>query len=406
MTAPGQTAAVSAFVDPMIADLGVSRSQVSTAYLVGTLLGAAAMPLVGSALDRYGVRRTMAGVGAVFGGVLLGLSFVTGLVGLTAGFVGIRMMGQGALGLVATTASALWFVRRRGTVVGLVSAVGAAGISLAPVALERLISAEGWRTAWAVEGLLVWAVVLPVALLGMKDRPATLGQVPDGRAAAGEQEHVERGVTRAAAVRSGWFWVVCAAVAVTGMLSTAVGFHQISLLGERGLSPAAAAANFVPQTVAALAATILTGWLVDKVDNRWATVLAMLLLAGGLVWGAHVDPGWSAIGFGLAIGAAGGSIRSLEAASFPRAFGTLHLGSIRGVVALISVGSTAFGPLLFALVQESTGSYRPVLLASAALPLLVALAGLLVRSPGELSAMPADRPGQEQAGDVSRRPAP
>ena len=31
-TAPGQTAGVSAFIDPMIADLGVDRTTLSTAY--------------------------------------------------------------------------------------------------------------------------------------------------------------------------------------------------------------------------------------------------------------------------------------------------------------------------------------------------------------------------------------
>ncbi|MFD3735609.1 hypothetical protein [Streptomyces sp. NPDC058632] len=94
MTAPGQTTGVSVFIDPLIADLGVSRTQVSTAYLTGTLVGACVMPLVGRAIDRHGPRRVTAAVGAAFGTILLALSFVTGLVGLTAGFVGIRMAGE------------------------------------------------------------------------------------------------------------------------------------------------------------------------------------------------------------------------------------------------------------------------------------------------------------------------
>lgn len=60
LTAPGQTAGVSALIDPMLADLSISRTGLSTAYLVGTLTGAATMPLVGRALDTYGIRRTMA----------------------------------------------------------------------------------------------------------------------------------------------------------------------------------------------------------------------------------------------------------------------------------------------------------------------------------------------------------
>jgi MFS family permease len=236
LTAPGQTAGVSVFVDPMIDELGVSRSQLTTAYLAGTLVGAAAMPWVGKALDRFGVRRTMAVIGAVFGSVLLSLSAATGLFGLTAGFVGIRMAGQGALSLTATTAVALWFVRRRGLAVGIVGAVGSAGISLAPFLLERLISATDWRTAWAVEGLVVWALVVPMALLGMRDRPADLGQAPDGRPLPAGSASPDWGVTRAVAMRTGFFWVVTAGVAAAGMLATA-------LASTRSASSASAASR-------------------------------------------------------------------------------------------------------------------------------------------------------------------
>ena len=270
-TAPGQTAAISAFVDPMISDLGISRSAMSTAYLVGTLAGALAMPWFGRVLDRFGVRKAMAGVGLTFGAILISLAAVTSVVGLTAGFVGVRMARQGALGLTATTAAALWFSRRRGTAVGLVGAIGASAISLAPIALERLVADVGWRTTWVVEGLLVWAVVMPVAWL-LRDRPSDVGQHVDGVAPGSDvEDHTVWGVDRRRAMRTGFFWVVTAGVATSGMLSTAVAFHQISLLGERGLSPTEAAANFLPQTVAALLATLATGTLVDRASPRWIT---------------------------------------------------------------------------------------------------------------------------------------
>jgi len=51
LTGPGQTVGVSVFVDHFIADLGLSRSQVSTAYLFGTMTGAFAMPLAGRFID-------------------------------------------------------------------------------------------------------------------------------------------------------------------------------------------------------------------------------------------------------------------------------------------------------------------------------------------------------------------
>ncbi len=165
------------------------------------------------------------------------------------------------------------------------------------------------------------------------------------------------------------------------MLATAVAFHQISLLTARGLSATEAAANFLPQTIAGLGITMGAGILMDRFASRWMIVASMCTLALALAWGVVVGPGWSAIGFGMALGASGSMIRAVEAAALPRAFGTVHLGSIRGLMTSVSVGGSALGPLLFAAVFDTVGSYGPVLLATAAIPIAVAVAALIVREP-------------------------
>nr|WP_230416900.1 MFS transporter [Micromonospora tarapacensis] len=398
MTAPGQTVAVSAFVDPLIADLGISRSAISTAYLIGTLTGAAALPAIGRMIDRHGVRSCMLIIAAVFGAVLIALSTVSGIIGLTAGFVGIRMAGQGALGLAATTVTAHWFRRRRGFALGLVSAVGAAGISLAPLLLERLIAHHGWRTAWFVEGLLVWAIVIPIALLGIRNRPEDIGQQVDGASADSHPagSHVAD-LDHRQALRTPYFWVLCGSVATSGLLTTAVAFHQISLLTERGLTTAAAAANFLPQTLAGLAMTLLVGAIVDRANPRGVLLAAMAGLAAALVWATQVTPGWSALGFGMAIGAASSAIRTAEAALTPRLFGVAHLGAIRGTVTAVNVGSTAFGPVLFALGHDLTGSYNGALLIGTALPLAVGAAALLAPLPAHERGLPQRPQGSAAA---------
>lgn len=384
LTAPGQTPGVSPFIDPVMAELGLSRSAVSTAYLIGTLVGAAAMPSVGRLIDRFGSRVMMAAIGAVFGAVLIGLSMVSGIVGLTAGFVGIRLAGQGALGLTAVMVVAYWFDRRRGTALGVVSAVGAAGITLAPILIERLIAYHDWRTVWLLEGLAVWLIVIPIAVLGIRNRPHLLGQHVDGDPTPVRAGGLGGGATRAVAMRTGYFWVLVAGNVTVGMLVTAVTFHQISMLGERGLTTAQAAANFLPQTAAALAATLLTGVLVDRLDHpRLLIVASMCLLAGALVGATVLTPGWSAMSYGAALGAAMGVMKTVESALTPRLFGTAHLGAIRGVVAATGVAGTAVGPVLFALGQDTTGAYTAVLLASIAAPAVVAVAALLAPLPVE-----------------------
>jgi cyanate permease len=183
------------------------------------------------------------------------------------------------------------------------------------------------------------------------------------------------------ALRTPFFWVVTAGIAAVGLLATAVNFHQVSLLGERGMSAAEAAANFLPQTAANLVGTLVMGVLADRVRSQLLVVASMLLLAGALLAGTLVTPGLLAIGFGLLIGTAGGAMRTIEAATFPRHFGTTHIGAIRGVVTAVSVGATAFGPLLFATLHDATGTYTPALLLSIPLPVTIAIAALFIRPP-------------------------
>jgi MFS family permease len=386
MTGPGQTAGVSVFVDPMMGALELTRSQVSTAYLIGTLTGAVAMPRVGRLIDDRGARIAMGIVGGVFGVVLAAMAGVVGLVTLVLGFTGIRAFGQGGLSLVATTAVAPWFARRRGLAIGVTAAVGSALLSLVPILSAYVIDQIGWRRAWLTLAVLVWAIVLPIALRGLIDRPGDVGQQVDGDPLPSDGaprptlDLAE--LTRAAALREPMFWAVAAAVAATGMIGTGLAFHQIDLLGEQGLSPVQAAANFLPQTGAALTATLLVGSMVDRFAPRWVLAASMALLATAMIAVPFVSPGVTAALYGMAVGAAGSSVRALEAAAFPKLFGIRHLGSIRGVVTAISVASTAFGPLALSLGRDLTGSYVQVLLALLVVPVAVGAFGIVAPAPG------------------------
>ncbi len=388
MTGPGQTVGVSVFVDPMMATLDLTRSQVSTAYLIGTLTGSLLLPRLGKLIDDRGARVAMALVGGLFGVVLAAMAGVVGLITLVLGYTGIRMLGQGALSLVATTAVAPWFQRRRGFAIGVTTAVGSAGLSLIPVLSSRIIELVGWRGAWIALAALVWLVVVPIAVRGMIDRPSDVGQQPDGdaplgaeAAAAADREAAAVSFTRGEAMRTPMFWAVAGAVAATGMIGTGLAFHQISLLGEQGLTPVQAAANFIPQTVAALTTTLLVGSMVDRFAAKWVLLTSMVLLAAAMLMVPLVTPGVIAAVYGAAVGAAGSAARALEAASFPKLFGLAHVGAIRGVITAISVASTAFGPLALSFGRDLTGSYVQVLVLLLAFPIGVSLLGLAAKVP-------------------------
>lgn len=384
MTAPGQTIGVSVFVDPLIADLGIARSTLSTLYLVATLAGALALPVVGRLIDTWGTRWTMTAVASAFGLALLGASRAAGIVTLTLAFIGLRMFGQGSLTLTATTSPAFWFERRRGLAVGVTAAGGQGLMSLAPVALSAVIVAVGWRNAWLLAGAVVLGVLVPLSAVFMRDRPASLGQRRDGdhrgRDVA-EREEPLWGLTRRQAVRTGMFWTVTAAVAANAMIGTGLTFHQISILGQRGFDPAQAAAVFIPMTLVGVAATFGIGWLVDRVAARVIVLLTATSLAAAMVAVQHITPGVGVVLYAAAIGISGGAMRNIEGAVIPEVFGTRHLGDLRGTVMVVTVMSSAFGPLAIAAGEQQLGSYPAVLNVLLVIPAAVTVAALVTRNP-------------------------
>ena len=382
LTGPGQTVGVSAFVDPMIDGLGLTRSQVSGAYLVGTLTGALAMPRVGSVLDQRGTRFAMTVVGGLFGVVLAAMAGVQGVVTLAVGYAGIRMLGQGGLTLIATTSVSYWFERRRGLAVGLVTAVGGAMMPLTPIAMTPLIEVIGWRNAWLVAAAAVLLLVLPIARLGMIDRPEDVGQQVDG---ISDEEAASAaptgGYTRRQAVGTGMFWALAGGVVATGLIGTGMTFHQFDLLGQQGLTPTQAAANFLPQTLATLGASLGAGALMDRVPVRVLLPAAMALLSASMIALPWVGPDLSVVLYAIGLGASGGTARAVEAAGMPKLFGVRHVGAIRGLVMSLMVGSTAFGPLALSLGRDLTGGYVSVLRLLLVLPVAVGVLALLSRVP-------------------------
>jgi len=379
LTAPGQTAGLSPLVDPLITTLDITRTEISTAYLIGTLVGAIALPFIGRALDRWGARSVMMIVGVVFALLLAAASFVTDIFGLTGAYAGLRMAGQGALSLTAVTIVARTVTHRSGLALGITSAIGSGGISLAPLGVERLVAATDFSTTWRIESLVVLLIVVPIALLLPKDAPRR-------GAASDHPEAAEEGWELRDALRTGMFWVLTAALFCTGMLSTALAFHQISILGQQGFSTIEAAANFLPQTITALLATLGVGALADRIDPRWGVVFSMAMMAATLLFLPFVASGFLGVVYGLLLGAAGGGLRGIEAAAFVRYFGRRRIGTIRGVATSIGLSSTALGPLVFALGFSAAGSYLETAVFSALLPVGILVAAIVVRTPARSSA--------------------
>jgi MFS family permease len=256
-------------------------------------------------------------------------------------------------------------------------------MSLVPVLLNVVIEAYSWRAAWLVSAVLVWVIVIPIAQWGLIDKPSDVGQVPDGVVLEKDVESsfsLADSYTRAEAIRTSRFWIVGAYVGTVGLLTTALNFHQISMLGEAGMNATQAVAMFLPQVVGAAAAGILFGYLADRLTGRILIPMVMGTLIAALLLTLVLAPGFTAVLYAICLGSAAGATRTVTSTLLPRWFGVGHIGSIQSTIGLIGVASTAFGPVAFAIGREFGGDYGITAAQFAILPVIIGIIAASMRS--------------------------
>ena len=396
---PGQTAGVSVFTDHLTDTTGLSRLQLSIAYLIGTGASGFLLPRGGRAIDRLGSR--VVALAAVIGlaATLVGLSLLgpmnvlVGIVVLSVGFGCLRFSGQGLLTLSSRTMISQWFDRRRGLVSGLSNAVMSFVFAATPALLLLLIEINGWRSAWRglAVGLLVVMGTIVVVLYRVS--PETSGLKIDGGLRT-DDEHVpvvigtDGDLDHGRAVKDPRFWAVTIPVASMAITSTALTFHIVDFGRELGLDDDRIVQIFLPIAIVSVPVTLMSGWLVDVVPPL---LIAAVMCAAQIVMYltiGHVDTPAFAVMAIAAWGIAQGGYAPLTSAALPRLFGRRYLGAISGTQMSAMVIGSAIGPAMFALVKATTGSYLPALWISAAVPAV----GLVLASSQLRGAWPG-RPG-------------
>jgi len=387
LTSPGQTYSVSVFIDHFIAELNISRSLVSTLYSVGTLTASFALPFVGRQIDRRGSRLMIVAISLLLGLACVYMGFVRNWVMLGIGFFALRMLGQGSLSLASRYAINQWWVRRRGSVMGIAGvATAILGSGGFPVLINWLIPRYGWRLSYGMLGVGVIVLMVPLALFFVRDRPEQYGLLPDGATSLADQESKNRGFTEvhwtlAEAMRTPTFWLVSAAIASMSMLGTGLTFHIFSIFQDSGLSATMAASVFLPSAATAAAMQLAGGFLIDRMPVRFLLAVALFLQALALVMAPFLTTPELAYSYGVVMGMLNGLQMIVGSVVWAKYYGRRHLGAITGVVSTIGVASSALGPMPFGIARDLMGSYTTILVAFAALPFLLGVASLFYGKP-------------------------
>lgn len=393
LTSPGQTYAFSAFLDHFIRDLGLSRSLVSTLYTAGTLTASFVLPFVGRQFDRHGARLTITLVALLLGLACIYMSFVRNAVMLGIGFFLLRQLGQGSLSLASKNVVNLWWVRRRGRVMGYMGVFGALLGGLFPFLINSLIPLYGWRWTYVILGVMVAGIMVPLGWIFVRNRPEDHGLYPDGEPPASSEQSagqpLEVNWTLPQVLRSSAFWVTAIGMSSMSMLNTGLYFHIFSVFDDAGLSSTVAASVFVPIAATAAGMQLVAGFLVGRVQLRVLLALTLIMEAGVLLAAPRLTSVVSAYAFGVGWGIQSGLELLVMSVIFANYYGRQHLGAIAGFASTILVGASALGPMPIGIARDLLGGYSAVLTASAAVPACLAVACLLFGKPARHPPEPA-----------------
>jgi MFS family permease len=398
MSAPGQSYSVAAFIDPMLTDLGLKRTQYSTAYCVATVLGGLTLPWMGRMVDSYGARRMLPIVAFLLGLACMWMGSVHHVVALYVGFSLIRCLGQGTLTLISTWMIGEWFEHRRGLATGLIGMGGTFSVMSIPQINDMIIGEYGWRASWGILAVAVWIVLILPGIFLVQDRPEDLGLLPDWKrrsdleeetsepAVSTEVKHHRIRPTRESwtvseAYRTATFWKILAVISTSSMIGTGLVFHQVSLLGEHGVSRSDTLILLGFQALVGTITSIVAGYLTDRMQSRYLLAACSLFLTSALLLLIVMpSPGYAFLYSGL-LGLQGGIIRSTGTVIWINYYGRLYQGAVRGLAMSVMVIAAAFGPLPLALAKDYLGGYQSVLCAFLVLPILAAVVVLSAKIP-------------------------
>jgi MFS family permease len=274
-------AAVSApgvLIGPLEREFGWDTADISTALAIRLILFGLTGPFAGAFMNRFGLRRVATTALGLIAAGILGSIFMTELWQLIVLWGVVVGFGTGLTAMVlGATVAQRWFVQRRGLALGLLTASSATGQLLFLPLIASLTDSFGWRAAQVLLlGMLLIAAVAVLAL--MRDRPSDLGIAPYGGDAI-VPAPVQLGfvamlaspiVALRMASRSATFWVLFGTFFICGASTNGlVQTHFVSLCGDFGMAPVAAASVLAMMGIFDFFGTIGSGWLSDRYDSRW-----------------------------------------------------------------------------------------------------------------------------------------
>lgn len=336
---------------------GWSLSSISLATTVFFVTGGVIGLAVARAISRFDVRHVML-VGAVLGAAALALlGQVTSPWMLYLDYV-VFAIGFAAAGLIpVTTVVTRWYVTGRSVALSIASTgLSVGGMVLTPTA-KWLTDHIGLAAATPILAAIWLVGTVPVIVWMIKPDPRPLGWLPDGRRAA--PDHVHRpptGAVFAEAVRSRFFRLI--AVAFVLLMGAQVGgLQQVVKLTEERVGSTAAAFIVLVISAMSVVGRLLAGRNIHRAPMGLVAVVLGVIQGLMLIALAFATETWLFFAIAAVFGATIGNVLMLQSLIIGQHFGVRDYARLFSRLQLVVVIGTAGGPFLLGWLYDLSGNY-------------------------------------------------
>lgn len=345
-------------------EFDLTRMATSSIFSIYMVLCPVFAMIGGRVLDRYGPRLVVFSMSVFTGLSLLLTGQANSSLQLFLAYSVLLAIGTGPGYSVLMSTTSRWFDKKRGLALAITASGGGLGtMALSPFA-AYLIGSFGWRTAYAVLGLIVGLGIAPLSMLLKKD-PAEIGMLPDGAkvppdttAVVNSKDNPHAGsVTLAKYLRTRNFWFLGIVWLSFSLCLHLVYTHIVPYVTDTGVSAAEAAIVLGIISSISIAGRLVMGVVSDKTGRKVSAMICGLLQIGAMIWVAWARELWMFYLFAMVYGFALGGFDIPVTALIGDIFGVHSLGEIMGVLVIGWGLGAAIGPAVGGLIFDVTENY-------------------------------------------------
>jgi len=375
------------FFKSLLTEFGWTRAATTLAYSLSFMVQAAVAIVMGWLTDRIGPRAVLTVFGSFLGICYVLLSQITALWQFQITYALVGGIGISTITVPVMATVSRWFINRRGLMIGIVQAGVSIGGFLFPPFSVWLILAHGWRTAYAILGIIALVGIIGAGLFLRRD-PGDVGQWPDGA-----REEMVKDITQTPltslnpgfslreAIRTSQFWVMAGLYGSFGFCRTTFTAHIAVQVQDLGFTLFDGANVLAVLTASSMIGRIGMGRVADKIGNRPAFIISFAATAIILGWGLIAHSLWGLYLFALVFGFGWGAQAVLRFAVTSEVFGMVSLGLLMGVFGFAESGAATFGSYIAGHIFDVTGNYQQAFWAGIVISVLGIVLAWLLKSP-------------------------